>query len=566
MPPANGKGRKRNGNGVRNGNGNGVRPNRGRRERQRRRARQRSKRRVLVIVGVLGSLVLMASLAAGAFTGGSAAFSCDLSLLRPVTIGQNSFIYAADGSLLGSIPAEKNRQPLPLGKINPRVVQATVAIEDRRFYKHIGVDVEGIFRAAVKNVEAGRIVEGGSTITQQLVRNLYIGNEKSFTRKTKEACLAIKLDAKWTKDRILQTYLNQVYFGNHAYGIEAASQTYFSKPAGKLNVGAGRAPRRAPAGALRVRSLQPAGRGRRAPERRPEGDARRGRHRPGALREGLRGAAQAQARRALHANPRALLLLVRARPPDQGVRRQHGAERRAQGVHDDRPPLSGGRDRRDQGDADRPGRPGVRRRLDQPGERRHPRHDGRRAAAEEPPVQPGRPGPAPGRVRVQDVRPHGGDRGADQSRLDVVPLGALPLAAGQDVLGGGRPELRVGGRDVRRELPSANISIASATLASDNTVYARLTLDVGPENVVDIARPDGDHDEARTSRLDRTRLELGLGARDGVRLRDARGRRGLLGADGDPQGRPRERARTTTRRAGARRSASARSRTVSPTR
>ena len=84
-------------------------------------------------------------------------------------------------------------------------------------------------RALVKNVEAGRIVEGGSTITQQLVRNLYIGNEKSFTRKAKEACLAIKLDSAWSKEKILETYLNQVYFGNHAYGIEAAAQTYFSK-------------------------------------------------------------------------------------------------------------------------------------------------------------------------------------------------------------------------------------------------------------------------------------------------------------------------------------------------
>jgi penicillin-binding protein 1A len=181
-------------------------------------------------------VAVLAAITAGAFTGASAALSCELSSLRPVAIGQNSFIYAADGSLLGSIPAERNRQPRKLAEISPLVVQGAIAIEDRRFYSHMGVDVSGILRAAVKNVQAGEIVEGGSTITQQLVRNLYIGNEKSFTRKTKEACLALKLDGEWTKDRILETYLNQVYFGNHAYGIEAAAQTYFSKSAKELGL------------------------------------------------------------------------------------------------------------------------------------------------------------------------------------------------------------------------------------------------------------------------------------------------------------------------------------------
>jgi penicillin-binding protein 1A len=181
-------------------------------------------------------VAVLAAITAGAFTGASAALSCDLSSLRPVAIGQNSFIYAADGSLLGSIPAERNRQPRKLAEISPLVVQGAIAIEDRRFYSHMGVDVSGILRAAVKNVQAGEIVEGGSTITQQLVRNLYIGNEKSFARKTKEACLALKLDGEWTKDRILETYLNQVYFGNHAYGIEAAAQTYFSTSAKELGL------------------------------------------------------------------------------------------------------------------------------------------------------------------------------------------------------------------------------------------------------------------------------------------------------------------------------------------
>jgi len=241
MPPSrrsngNGNGKRANGQGNGNGNGkgSGILPNRGRRERVRRRQAEKSKKRAILITALAAVTVLIAAVAAGTLTGASAALQCDLSSLRPVTIGQNSFIYAADGSLLGSIPAEKNRQPLKLKQMPRATKRATVAIEDRRFYSHVGVDVSGVFRAAFKNIEAGQIVEGGSTITQQLVRNLYIGNERSFTRKAKEACLALKLDAKWSKQKILETYLNQVYFGNHAYGIEAASQTYFSKPAKKL--------------------------------------------------------------------------------------------------------------------------------------------------------------------------------------------------------------------------------------------------------------------------------------------------------------------------------------------
>lgn len=162
--------------------------------------------------------------------------SCNLSSLRPVAIGRNSFVYAADGSLLGSIPAERNRQPVKAADMSPWIRKATIAVEDRRFFDHSGLDLEGIARAAVKDIQAGAIVEGGSTITQQLVRNLYISKERTVQRKLKEACLATKLDGVWTKHRILTTYLNQVYYGNQAYGIEAAAQTYFSKPASELNV------------------------------------------------------------------------------------------------------------------------------------------------------------------------------------------------------------------------------------------------------------------------------------------------------------------------------------------
>ena len=114
--------------------------------------------------------------------------------------------------------------------------KATVAIEDRRFYEHGGLDVEGIARALWANVKAREVVQGGSTITQQLVRNLYISRERTLERKVKEACLAVKLNRAWPKEQILVTYLNRVYYGNLAYGIEAAAQTYFSKPARSLNL------------------------------------------------------------------------------------------------------------------------------------------------------------------------------------------------------------------------------------------------------------------------------------------------------------------------------------------
>jgi penicillin-binding protein 1A len=172
--------------------------------------------------------------------GGAAVFaygsSCDLDSLNEVDIGANTFVYAADGSLLGSIPAERNREPVDADAMSVWMRKATIAVEDRRFFEHGGVDVEGIARAAVTDLKAGRIVEGGSTITQQLVRNLYISNERTVQRKLKEACLATKLDRAWTKHRILTTYLNQVYYGNQAYGIEAAAQTYFSKSAAKLTL------------------------------------------------------------------------------------------------------------------------------------------------------------------------------------------------------------------------------------------------------------------------------------------------------------------------------------------
>jgi penicillin-binding protein 1A len=194
------------------------------------------RRRAGVIAGTVAIGVVVVIVTVGFGAGAALSASCDLNSLRPVEIGQNSFVYAKDGSLLGSIPAERNREPVTTAQMSRWLPKATVAIEDRRFWQHGAVDYVGIARAAWKDVTAGKVLQGGSTITQQLVRNLYTGQERTFNRKIKEACLSIKLAQKEPKPWILNQYLNTVYYGNHAYGVEAAAQTYFSKHASQLTL------------------------------------------------------------------------------------------------------------------------------------------------------------------------------------------------------------------------------------------------------------------------------------------------------------------------------------------
>jgi penicillin-binding protein 1A len=205
---------------------------------RRRRRKRFSRRKRFGRIVWASLLVLLLALVISGFTGaGVWMSSCDLNSLRPVNVGENSFVYAADGSLLGSIPAVKNRQPVTLTEMSRWVPMATVAIEDRRFWSHGALDYPGIVRALFANVRAGHVVQGGSTITQQLARNLYIKQpSQTFGRKATEACLAIKLARERSKRWILQAYVNQVFYGNRAYGIEAAAQTYFSKRARHLTL------------------------------------------------------------------------------------------------------------------------------------------------------------------------------------------------------------------------------------------------------------------------------------------------------------------------------------------
>ena len=200
--------------------------------------RRRPRRRVLATVAFSLAALIGAVLAGGAVTGRALVFgSCNLDQLRPITLGENSFLFASDGSLLGVIPSIHNRQPLQLSQISPWLPKATVAIEDRRFWQHGALDYQGIARALYADAQAGKVVQGGSTLTQELVRNLYIGsNERTLARKVKEACLAQKLAGIWSKRQILSAYVNEVFYGRHAYGAEAGAETFFSTSAKRLTI------------------------------------------------------------------------------------------------------------------------------------------------------------------------------------------------------------------------------------------------------------------------------------------------------------------------------------------
>lgn len=131
----------------------------------------------------------------------------------------------------------QNAPPVELAQLPPHVAQAVLAIEDRRFFQHPGIDVSGLARAFGANVAAGRVVQGGSTLTQQLAKNLFLSNERSFRRKAQEIVLALWLEQAFTKRQLLALYLSRVYFGAGAFGIEAASERYFDKPARDLSLG-----------------------------------------------------------------------------------------------------------------------------------------------------------------------------------------------------------------------------------------------------------------------------------------------------------------------------------------
>jgi len=161
-------------------------------------------------------------------------FECSKSLTIP-SLALRSTIVAADGSVISQV-ANENRIPVELGQVNEVTKRAILAVEDHSFYDHGPIDVKAIGRALVANVSAGKVVQGGSTITQQLVKNFYTGNEQTLKRKIQEAKDAICLERAYTKDQILELYLNDVYLGHGAYGVGAAAEYYFGTTPEKLTL------------------------------------------------------------------------------------------------------------------------------------------------------------------------------------------------------------------------------------------------------------------------------------------------------------------------------------------
>ncbi|MEY9782926.1 transglycosylase domain-containing protein [Sinorhizobium fredii] len=148
----------------------------------------------------------------------------------------NVKILAVNGDIVANRGATGG-EALALEDMSPYIPQAVIAIEDRRFYSHFGVDPLGLARAMLTNLTSGRMVQGGSTLTQQLAKNLFLSPERTLERKVQEVLLAFWLEQKYTKDQILAMYLNRVFFGSNAYGVEAASRRYFSKSARDVNLG-----------------------------------------------------------------------------------------------------------------------------------------------------------------------------------------------------------------------------------------------------------------------------------------------------------------------------------------
>jgi penicillin-binding protein 1A len=194
----------------------------------RRRGAGRGILRGLVRIAVL--LLLWVAIIGGGVLGYFALTLPDTSDLTRAERRPSVTILAADGSLLTTL-GDLFGQPLTLQEMSPFLPKAVIATEDRRFYSHFGVDPIGLLRAAVANLTAGHVVQGGSTITQQLAKNLFLTSERSFARKVRETLLALWLEHRFTKGEILEIYLNRVYLGAGTYGVDAAAHRYFGKSA-----------------------------------------------------------------------------------------------------------------------------------------------------------------------------------------------------------------------------------------------------------------------------------------------------------------------------------------------
>ena len=187
---------------------------------------------------VLGMTMLASAIVAGGVVGLAISFRNlpDVRLLRNYVPSETSYIYDIKGKLLTRVHGEANREVVPLDQVSPELKRAVLAIEDSHFYQHGGINPNSIGRAFWVNWSQGGVVEGASTVTMQLVKNLFLTRERTVTRKLAEAVLAIRVEQVFDKNRILEMYLNNIYWGHNNYGVQTAAQSYFNKPASQLNL------------------------------------------------------------------------------------------------------------------------------------------------------------------------------------------------------------------------------------------------------------------------------------------------------------------------------------------
>ncbi len=214
------------------------------RPRPRRTTRSPQVLRYVQDVGKIGAVALLtvtmlgSSVAAGGLVGLAVSFRNlpDVRVLRNYTPSETSYVYDVKGTLLDSVHGEANREVVGYDEISPNIKRAVLAIEDSYFYTHKGINPAGIGRAALANLGAGETVQGGSTITMQLVKNLFLSPERTISRKLVEIVLAMRIEQIFKKDEIFELYLNQVYWGHNTYGVETAAQSYFDKSAKDLTL------------------------------------------------------------------------------------------------------------------------------------------------------------------------------------------------------------------------------------------------------------------------------------------------------------------------------------------
>jgi penicillin-binding protein 1A len=190
---------------------------------------------------MLGVTMLVSSVVAGGLVGLAISFRNlpDVRVLRSYAPTETTYIYDVKGVQLASLHDEANREVVPLNRISPNLKRSLLAIEDSHFYYHQGINLSGVGRALAANLKKGGVSEGGSTVTMQLIKNLFLSQKRNYARKLAESVLSIRLEQIFRKDQILEMYLNQVYWGHNNYGVQTAAQNYFDKNAADLNLAEG---------------------------------------------------------------------------------------------------------------------------------------------------------------------------------------------------------------------------------------------------------------------------------------------------------------------------------------